>query len=89
MNQEERAQAIARRAEELDTGEANCFDPVHAGGAEYWEQGGDAFRRDIHLEVCPYDSGVEQDDWLRGWMAAELIEFGEFDDDQSESRDRS
>ena len=89
MNQDERAQAIARRAEELDTGAANCFDPVYAGGAEYWEQGSAAFRQDIHLEACPYDSGVEQDDWLRGWMAAELIEFGEFEDDKTGSPDQS
>ncbi len=30
------------------------------------------------LEDCPWESGPKQDDWLRGWMATELITFGEF-----------
>ena len=74
----ERIQILAVRAEQLDTGEENCFDPRHSNGDEFWEQGSRAFCQDIWLEACPWESGPEQDDWLRGWMATELITFGEF-----------
>lgn len=68
---------VAVRAEQLDTGEDNCLDPSHPDGDAFWEQGARAFREDMLLEACPMESGPEQDDWCRGWMAAELIAFEE------------
>lgn len=82
MDEDQRVQGIVRRAEQLDTGAENCLDPAHPDGIAYWEQGGSAFSQNVLLEACPYNAGAEQDDWLRGWMAAELIEFGQFEDDQ-------
>jgi hypothetical protein len=81
MNQSERIEALVHRAEQLDVGTENCLNPQHPGGPEFWEQGAAAFRQDVRLEDCPLDPGAEQDDWLRGWMATELIEFGKFDDE--------
>jgi hypothetical protein len=81
MSQPERTEALVARAEELDNGSEKCFDPVHPAGQDFWEQGTAAFRQDMRLEECPFEPGPERDDWLRGWMAAELIEFGRFEDD--------
>jgi hypothetical protein len=81
MEATERARAIAARAEELDTGTENCLDPCWPDGPQFWDQGAEAFRKDVRLEDCPFELGLEQDDWLRGWMATELIEFGRFVDE--------
>ncbi len=80
MSQPECIKAVVARADELDSGHPDCLDPADPQGSEFWEQGVAAFRRDIRLEDCPYDAGPNQDDWLRGWMAAELIEFGKFEE---------
>jgi hypothetical protein len=78
MSESERIRFHAVRAEQLDTGEDDCFDPRHSNGDEFWEQGARGFRQDVRLEACPLESGPAQDDWIRGWIAAELIAFGEF-----------
>ena len=80
MSQSQRIKAIVARARELDTGEEDCFESRHLEGNEYWERGAAAFRQDVRLEDCPLAAGAEQDDWLRGWMAAELLEFDDGDE---------
>lgn len=80
MELSDRERAMAARAEQLDTRDEHCLDPKHELGGHWWEQGAAAFRADVRIEECPFDPGAEQDDWLRGWMAAELIEFGRFED---------
>jgi hypothetical protein len=81
MEPTERAREIVARADELDTGTEDCLEPRCALGPQFWEQGAEAFRKDIRLEDCPCEPGPEQDDWLRGWMATELMEFGRFVDE--------
>lgn len=81
MSQPDFIMAIVRRAEELDTGTEDCLNPQHPAGPNFWDMGAAAFRKDVRLEQCPLiRHGPDQDDWLRGWMAAELVEFGSFDD---------
>jgi hypothetical protein len=82
MSQASRFLAIARRAEEIDCQNLDGLNPQHPLGDAFWEQGGTAFRSEIQLEQCPLAAGLEQDDWLRGWMAAELVEFGSVEDDR-------
>jgi len=81
MDHSDRITLLVARSVELDTGTEDCFDPCSFRGPNFWEQGAQAFRNDVRLEECPYDSGPKQDDWLRGWMATELIEFGRFKDE--------
>jgi hypothetical protein len=76
-----RVQALAARADQLDSGRDNSLDPHHPGGNEFWEEGARAFRQDVFLEACPWEAGPEQDDWLRGWIATEFITFGRFEDE--------
>jgi hypothetical protein len=82
MSQPDRIKALVTRAEELDTGVVNCLDPCHPSGSEFWDLGAAAFHQDLHLEECPLEAGTEQDDWLRGWMAAELMDFGAFEEEE-------
>jgi hypothetical protein len=76
MSPPERNQAIAARAEEIDIGTPDCLNPCYPDDSSFWEEGAAAFRRDDRMEQCPLEPGPAQDDWLRGWMAAELLEFG-------------
>lgn len=53
-----------------------CDDPAgfihrHHGGNGYWQSGFDSFRNGATLDECPWTAGVEQDDWLRGWLRAQ------------------
>jgi hypothetical protein len=81
MSQANRFRAIAKRAEEIDRRHLDGLNPQHPLGNAFWEQGAAAFRDEIRLEECPFDAGLELDDWLRGWMAAELVDFGSFESD--------
>lgn len=67
-----KAAQIRERAEILNDGSQNCLavkasEPAHESGAA-------AFKGGKRLEECPYDPGAEQDDWLRGFLGAELLE---------------
>lgn len=53
-----------------------CDDPAgfihrHHGGNGYWQSGFDSFHAGATLDECPWTAGVEQDDWLRGWLRAQ------------------
>lgn len=43
----------------------------HAEGNGYWHSGRDAWNAGAGIEECPWTPGIEQDDWLRGWMSAD------------------
>jgi hypothetical protein len=39
----------------------------------FWNAGVEAFDNGVRIDDCPYDGpSMEQDDWLRGWLAAQL-----------------
>ena len=64
--------ALRVRAAELNTGQPNCLAPslVDEG---CWNDGNNAFERGDKMTDCGWLPGVNQDDWLRGWMAAKLL----------------
>jgi hypothetical protein len=64
---------IKARAKELNDGSANCLDSKLTDDV-YWVSGQEAHKHGWKLTDCSYVPGVEQDDWLRGWLAAELLE---------------
>ncbi|HEV3345405.1 MAG TPA: hypothetical protein VG125_33815 [Pirellulales bacterium] len=74
---------VARRAAELraaagdaaDDGE-DCLEPV-CEHSRFWNASVEAFDSGVLIYDCPYDGpSMEQDDWLRGWLTAQL-ESGE------------
>ncbi len=76
----DRSEDIIQRSQELDTGDPDCFNRAHPASEVFWERGATAFLEGVLLEHCPFEAGIERDDWLRGWMATELLEFGRFED---------
>src|SRR5215469_15522417 len=72
-------EVTARRAAEL---RAAACDPTAEGedGLEplceqdrFWNAGVEAFDHGACVDDCPYEGpSTEQDDWLRGWLAAQL-----------------
>ena len=60
---------VVARAEQLDDGSEDCLGPkleVHGS----WESGKDYYARDLAITDCPYVMGPQQDDWIRGYVAA-------------------
>jgi len=53
---------------------ANSLSPVNKPMA--WDSGKQAFGAGTFLEDCPYISGHEQDDWIRGWLSVEKLAKG-------------
>ena len=70
-----------RRAAELRAAEAACeaagvdedrLAPV-CGHNRFWNTGVEAFDGGAAISDCPHTGpSEEQDDWLRGWLAAQL-----------------
>lgn len=74
--EEQLKQAIVARAAELNTGDSDTLEP--AGDTDdQWDSGLDAHGRGLKVTDCPYVAGVEQDDWLKGWLSANDTEKGE------------
>jgi len=69
---------IRQRIAELDNGRPTCFEPTD-GCEAFWHEGVGAFYKELPIEQCPYPAGPCRDNWLRGWMAAELIGFCDFE----------
>ena len=65
---------IKNRANELNDGSENCLDFKHPEGNQWYESGWNAHGRQVSLQECPYIPGPEQDDWIRGWLAAQTVE---------------
>lgn len=64
------AATIDTRADQLADDPAGLV-ARHPNGSGYWQSGRDAWNADAGIEECPWTPGMEQDDWLRGWMAAD------------------
>jgi len=67
------ATLIAERAKELD-GDTALTRTSRATNLA-WNEGASAFRSGLFLEDCPCEIGLEQHDRVRGWTAAEDLEF--------------
>jgi hypothetical protein len=84
-----RAVAVAQRVIQLNTGEPDCL-ACHRSTSAFTE-GGNAFWDGEPIVNIPYVIGNETqgDDWLRGWLAAELekIESEQPAEDESESEE--
>lgn len=65
---------VLKRAKEINDGSTNCLDTKHPEGQQWHSSGWSAFGRQIPLIECPYIPGPEQDDWIRGWLAREVVE---------------
>ncbi|HWB08388.1 MAG TPA: Rmf/CrpP family protein [Pirellulales bacterium] len=72
---------LARRAAELRAKQEacdaagedeDCLKPV-CEYDRFWNEGVEAFDSGMAIEDCPYQPrSDQQDDWLRGWLTAEL-----------------
>lgn len=71
-NAENSPESIEVRAKQLNTGKKNCLAP-HLPDEGCWNDGSSAFDRGDAIHDCIWLPGPNQDDWLRGWMAAELL----------------
>lgn len=77
---------ILKRAEELDTGEPGCLDQK-LDGKGWWQSGYDAWKEGYKQTDCTIVPGPERDDWLRGWLAADVVEALEPGEEGNESND--
>jgi hypothetical protein len=68
------AAAVTARAATINDGSPSCLDRKHPAGDKYWQSGYEAYGRDVQLNECFYEPGIEADDWLRGWMAARSVD---------------
>lgn len=71
-NAENLPESIEVRAKQLNTGKKNCLAP-HLPDEGCWNDGSSAFDRGDAIHDCSWLPGPNRDDWLRGWMAAELL----------------
>lgn len=63
---------IAARAAAINTGKENCLTAA-LQDERFWDSGYEACERGDAMLDCPLVAGPEQDDWLRGWLAAEVL----------------
>lgn len=71
--------AILSRATAINDGSLNCLARKHPDGDKFYTSGFESYGRLVDgqackLTDCPYVPGPEQDDWLRGWMAARVVD---------------
>lgn len=69
----ELAAAVRQRAAEINDGSPGCLDAKMPKPTIKWDSGHEAFGRGLELIECPYTPGPEQDDWIRGFLAAHVL----------------
>lgn len=77
---------VTARAAQLKTGEKDCLAPQLQDEGP-WQSGQDYFRRGLEMTDCPYVIGAEQDDWLRGWMSAEVLDGYDAEEEAAEGEE--
>lgn len=70
---------VVQRANEIDNGQPCCLNDCGAGDGRAWQGGFDASEAGWLLSDCPYVAGKIQDDWIRGFLSAELLKDGDND----------
>lgn len=61
--------AMIRRSQQINDGSDGCLSSKYLDAI--WTEGYEAFQAGKSFEQCDYRPGNTQDDWLRGWMAAQ------------------
>lgn len=65
---------IIARAGEINDGTPSCLDRKHPSGDSFWATGYRDGENNENLFDCIYVPGIEQDDWIRGYLAAKAVE---------------
>lgn len=73
---------VSQRAAELDDGQPNCL-ACKQSDDTLWKGGYRAFEDGFSLWDCPWTAGENQDEWLRGYLAAKAVTL--YEGEQPES----
>lgn len=74
LTAEEQQSFISARAVEINDNSPSCLDRKHADSDRFWSAGYKDFEAGEQLADCIYVPGVEQDDYIRGYLAAKAVE---------------
>lgn len=70
------ASQIEHRAADLDNGQPNCLANKQADDT-LWKGGYRSFEEGVAITECPWMPGDNQDEWLRGFLAARSVDAHE------------
>lgn len=72
MTDAQRSVYITERAVAINSGKEDCLAKPAGESGDNWDSGREAFQRGTEITDCPYLPGECQDNWIRGYLNADL-----------------